>query len=97
HIYNPAWPPHAQYHSGQTMSMGLFIGLITFYILYSVLPNTKSAQIQLTHLDWVLLLQNLIYLSSLSGIFYPCALFMDPKFGKSKLQLYSLPVFIAIA
>ncbi|KAH0346437.1 hypothetical protein KCU81_g3835, partial [Aureobasidium melanogenum] len=24
HIYNPNWPPHARYHNGQTMSLGLF-------------------------------------------------------------------------
>jgi hypothetical protein len=79
------------------MSMGLFTGLITFYILYSVLPNTKSPQTQLLHLNWILLLQNMVYLSSLSGILYPGAGWTDPEFGEEKPQLYGFPVLVALA
>jgi hypothetical protein len=79
------------------MSMGLFTGLITFYILYSVLPSTKHAQTQLLHLNWLLLLQNLVYLSSLSGILYPGAGWTDPEFGAGKPQLYGFPVLVAVA
>jgi hypothetical protein len=79
------------------MSMGLFTGLISFYILYSVLPVTKSPQSQLLHLNWVLLLQNMVYLSSLSGILYPGAGWTDPEFGEGKPQLHGFPVLVALA
>ncbi|KAH0036180.1 hypothetical protein KCU78_g1916, partial [Aureobasidium melanogenum] len=91
HIYNPNWPPHARYHNGQTMSLGLFVGLLTIYILFVLLPflshpstSTKTQQI---HLNYVLVLQNLVYLSSLSGILYPGAGWTDPEFGDEKPQL----------
>ncbi|KAF2035975.1 hypothetical protein EK21DRAFT_53550 [Setomelanomma holmii] len=97
HIFNPTWPGHARYHNGQTMSMGLFIGLITFYVLYSMLPKIDSPGLYMSHLTWVLVLQTLIYGSSLSGILYPGAMWMDPQFGNGKPQLYAFPVLMLTA
>ncbi|KAL1638638.1 hypothetical protein SLS58_008756 [Diplodia intermedia] len=31
HIYHPRWLPHAKFHNGQTMSMGLLLGLATLW------------------------------------------------------------------
>merc|ERR1711977_544507 len=31
HVLNPRWPPHAKFHNGQTMSMGLGLGLATLF------------------------------------------------------------------
>ena len=78
------------------MSMGLFSGLITFYVLFAILPSTPSPQQQLTHLTWVLVLQTLIYTSSLTGILYPGAGWMDPQFGDGRPQLYGFPVIVAV-
>ncbi|KAH7086946.1 hypothetical protein FB567DRAFT_526605 [Paraphoma chrysanthemicola] len=97
HIFNPTWPGHARYHNGQTMSMGLFIGLITYYILYIQLPSTHSPALYKSHLMWVLILQTLIYTSSLSGILYPGALWMDPQFGEGKPQFYGFPPILTMA
>jgi hypothetical protein len=33
HIYNPRWPPHARFHNGHTMSMGLLLGVASTYFL----------------------------------------------------------------
>ncbi|KAJ4355198.1 hypothetical protein N0V95_003158 [Ascochyta clinopodiicola] len=96
HIHNPSWPPHARYHNGQTMSTGLFIGLVTFFILFFTLPATPSPREQELHLGWVLLLQHIFYLGSLSGIFYPGAAWMDPQFGEGRPQLYGFPVLVAL-
>ncbi|KAF1842701.1 uncharacterized protein K460DRAFT_367660 [Cucurbitaria berberidis CBS 394.84] len=79
------------------MSMGLFIGLITWYTLYFLLPSIQSPLLQLAHLHWVVVLQSLIYISSLTGILYPGALWMDPQFGEGSPQLYGFPVFVGLA
>ncbi|KEQ62618.1 uncharacterized protein M437DRAFT_49343 [Aureobasidium melanogenum CBS 110374] len=108
HIYNPNWPPHARYHNGQTMSLGLFVGVITFYILFFLLPSLASSdtyppsrspsstKLQQVHLNWVLVLQNLMYISSLSGILYPGAGWTDPEFGDGKPQAYVFPCLVGV-
>jgi hypothetical protein len=42
HLWNPAWPPHAKFHNGQTMLMGIFGGSLSLYILFS--PQTLTSQ-----------------------------------------------------
>ncbi len=40
HLWNPRWPPHAKFHNGQTMLMGIFSGLIALAILFGSRPLT---------------------------------------------------------
>lgn len=78
------------------MSLGLFIGLLTYFILFILLPSSNSPTIQKLHLNWVLVLQNLVYLSSLSGILYPGAGWTDPEFGDEKPQMYVFPCLVVV-
>lgn len=39
----------------------------------------------------------MMYASSLTGILYPGAGWMDPQFGDGKPQLYGFPLFILLA
>lgn len=34
HVHNPAWPPHAKFHNGQTMSLGLTLGATSLWQLW---------------------------------------------------------------
>ncbi len=40
HLWNPAWPPHAKFHNGQTMLLGIFGGSLSLYILFGCRPLT---------------------------------------------------------
>ena len=40
HLWNPRWPPHAKFHNGQTMLMGIFGGSLALAILFGARPLT---------------------------------------------------------
>jgi hypothetical protein len=43
HLYNPTWPPHAKFHNGQTMMLGVLLGTIALVILFGSRPLTLPA------------------------------------------------------
>ena len=40
HLWNPGWRPHAKFHNGQTMLMGIFGGSLSLVILFGSHPLT---------------------------------------------------------
>ena len=40
HLWNPRWPPHAKFHNGQTMLMGILSGSTSLVILFGFRPLT---------------------------------------------------------
>jgi hypothetical protein len=40
HLWNPRWPPHAKFHNGQTMTMGMIGGALSLVILFACKPLT---------------------------------------------------------
>ena len=40
HLWNPRWPPHAKFHNGQTMLMGVLSGSLSLAILFGSRPLT---------------------------------------------------------
>ena len=43
HLFNPGWPPHAKFHNGQTMLMGIFSGLMSLAVLFGSRPLTVGS------------------------------------------------------
>ncbi|KAK5257511.1 hypothetical protein BJ546DRAFT_348909 [Cryomyces antarcticus] len=66
HVYNPSWPAHAKFHNGQTMSMGVFLGLSTLYYTWRT-PATPDSLFTAT------MLATAYYITQLSSWFYPGA------------------------
>lgn len=85
HIHNPRWPPHARFHNGQTMSMGMVLGLTTLYYLYRAAPTTEARRQNLNTAAWI---GSLYWITQLSAFFYPGSLATDPEFGEGAPQVY---------
>jgi len=107
HVYNPKWPPHARFHNGQTMSMGLLLGLATLYYTWRPLVSavygtglyaTKTAARD--SMFSAAIIGSLYWISGVSAIFYPGTKWIDPEFVNSKYDGKllgmpgQLPVFV---
>jgi hypothetical protein len=91
HIFNPRWPPHAKFHNGQTMSMGMLLGLATLYYTWREDPTPKSGAKDGREGDSVrvaTIFASLYYVAGLAAWFFPGALAVDPEFGEGFPQLY---------
>jgi hypothetical protein len=42
HLWNPAWPPHAKFHNGQTMLMGVILGALALVLLFAFRTTPSS-------------------------------------------------------
>ena len=43
HIFNPRWPPHAKFHTGQTLSMSLLLPLLTILFAWRKTSDQREA------------------------------------------------------
>ena len=90
HVFNPKWPPHAKFHNGQTMSMGLCLGLLTTYYTWS--PSFAPQE----SLTTAAILGSVYWLTGLSAIFYPGSKGVDPEYGEGFPQFPIFSGFFAI-
>ncbi|KAE8441116.1 hypothetical protein EG329_005858 [Mollisiaceae sp. DMI_Dod_QoI] len=90
HVLNPRWPPHARFHNGQTMSMGLGLGLATLYYTFRPAANVAAAK------DSVMtaaVFGFLYWITGLSAILYPGSKAIDPEFGEGFPQFWAFSGF----
>ena len=71
HVKNPAWPPHAKFHNGQTMSLGLALGVTSLWQLWRA-PSARES------LDAGAALASLYWLTQISALAYPGSKAVDP-------------------
>ncbi|KAL3476296.1 hypothetical protein BJX99DRAFT_228239 [Aspergillus californicus] len=93
HIHNPRWPPHAKFHNGQTMSMGMVLGLTTLYYLHRRAPSAEMKSRDLSTAVWT---GSLYWITQLSALFYPGSLATDPEFGTGAPQVYICAAMFAM-
>lgn len=86
HIFNDAWLPHAKFHTAQTMSMGVALGLATLYSLW-VPRHSRIA------LDSAVVTASIYHVSQLTAGLYPGTATADPPRADNWTQLWTtLPV-----
>ncbi len=74
HIFNPAWPPHAKFHDGQTLSMSVLLGLMTIFFAWRTSADRISTIVAASGFAAV------YWISQGASIFYPGTAFFDPQF-----------------
>ena len=86
HVYNPAWPPHAKLHNGQTMSLGLALGATSLWQLWR--RPTRAG------LDAGAVLASLYWVTQVSALAYPGSRAVDPpgddRFPQAKIAVPAL-------
>ncbi|KAI9690715.1 MAG: hypothetical protein M1820_009891 [Bogoriella megaspora] len=85
HIYNPLWPPHAKFHTGQTMSLSLYLCLFSQYLLWRRSPfsfpsktSEQNINFALDQLNIVLGLNAAYFVTQATAILFPEAAALDP-------------------
>ena len=97
HVFNPRWPPHAKFHNGQTMSMGLCLGLLTLYYTWRDSPGGATGTVNDSKFI-AMVTGSLYWVTGLSAICYPGAKGVDPEFGTAWFpQLKVFSVFLGAA
>ena len=74
HLYNKHWPPHAKFHNCQTMLLGIGLGLLALYVLFSSRPLT------LPQFYLAAAIAGLYFVSMLLAPIFPGTAWLDPEF-----------------
>lgn len=85
HVLNPNWPPHARFHNGQTMSLGVLLASSSFYFTFRPC-ETLAARID--SLRTAAMIGSFYTLAALTAIWYPGSDWSDPDHANGRPQLY---------
>ena len=86
HMFNDRWPPHAKFHTGQTLSMSLLLALLTICFAWRKTSDQREAVLATTGFAvayWV---------TQAAAILYPNTAFYDPEFLTARSFPLGLPV-----
>ena len=77
HLQNPAWPPHAKFHNGQTMLLGIFLGTLALAMLFGFHPLTLPIFLAAAAVAGV------YFLAMVFAQVFPGTVWIDPEFRGS--------------
>ena len=80
HIYNDLWPPHAKFHNGQTMTLGVLLALTSIYFAFRPAFSQLSPAEAKHSILTAAVVGSLYCVAGLSAIFYPGTHWFDPEY-----------------
>ncbi|KAK1807831.1 hypothetical protein LTR12_017811 [Friedmanniomyces endolithicus] len=78
HVYNPRWPPHARFHNGQTMSLGILLSTTSLYFAYRPFGTQLSTAATRDSIFYSALIGSFDCFAGLTAILYPGTDWNDP-------------------
>ncbi|CZT23196.1 uncharacterized protein RCC_08906 [Ramularia collo-cygni] len=85
HVKNPRWPPHAKFHNGQTMTLGVLLASTSLFFLFR--PAVSVAR-QKENMLYAAVVGSFYCAAGLSAILYPGTAWQDPEFAGGGEQRY---------
>ena len=82
HIYNPNWPPHARFHNGQTMAVGVLLGLAALFFTWRRKGDVR------TNLIAAALFDAFYWISQAMAFLFPGVAWTDPNLLKPGQSLH---------
>lgn len=97
HIFNKNWPPHAKFHNGQTMSLGILLALTSTYFAFRpAFSQLSPAEVRHSILT-AAVVGSFYCVAGLSAIFYPGTHWFDPEYemkGMTQREIFGAQVVI---
>lgn len=93
HIHNPRWPPHAKFHNGQTMSLGVLLGLASTYFAFRPVFSKLSTGEAKHSVFCAAAIGSMYCAAGVSAIFYPGTHWFDPEYemkGMTQREMFVL-------
>ena len=97
HIYNDLWPPHAKFHNGQTMTLGVLLALTSIYFAFRPAFSRLSPAEAKHSILTAAVVGSLYCVAGLSAIFYPGTHWFDPEYemkGMTQREIFIAQVVV---
>ena len=93
HIHNPRWPPHAKFHNGQTMSLGVLLCLASTYFAFRPAFSKLSPGEAKHSVLCAAAIGSMYCTAGVSAILYPGTNWFDPEYemkGMTQREIFVL-------